>query len=177
MTTLEQRIRRIEDRFELQDLIVRYFLASDGDDFDAIADSFIDAGVFAGPGFVGGSTRDEVMNFVRGFRAHVGQSVHTPHFQLLEFVDDDHAKGVVGAHIEISLSGRTMFGAFRYHDDYVREDGRWRFARRELLTVHVAPWEDVGTSLTLANNIRWPGSEPMPSHFANKNTAEEVRDS
>lgn len=163
MPTLEERLQRLEDRFEIQDLVVRYFIASDADDFDALAASFTVDGVFTGPGFSGGSNRAEVMEFVRAFRANVGATVHTPDFILIDLTAADRATGTVGAHIELSQSGRTLFGAFRYHDEYVREDGRWKFARRELLTIHVGPWEDMGSSLTSAKNVRWPGVEPMAS--------------
>jgi SnoaL-like domain len=39
MSDLQRRIRRLEDRAELQDLVVRYFLAAD-DDYDALAATF-----------------------------------------------------------------------------------------------------------------------------------------
>ncbi|QUT06852.1 nuclear transport factor 2 family protein [Sphingobium phenoxybenzoativorans] len=165
MSNLEERIQKIEDRFAIEDLVSRYFVASDDNDFEVLEDSFAKDGIFTGPGFSGGSNRAEVMEFVRAFRANVGQTVHALNSVTVEFLDADRATGVVGAHIELSMGGRTLFGAFRYYDDYVREEGRWRFARRELLTVHVGRWEDIGTSLTCENSVRWPGSEPLKSHF------------
>ena len=133
------------------------------------ATSFAENGAFTGPGFSGGENRAEVIEFVRAYRANVGQTVHTPDFLLVDFIDADRATGVVGAHIELAIGGTTLFGAFRYHDNYIREDGRWRFARRELLTIHVGPWDEMGTSLTCENNIRWPGSEPQRSHLHKRN--------
>lgn len=165
MADLEKRLRRIEDRLELQDLVVRYFIAADDDDHATIGELFAEQGVFTAPGFVGGRNRAEVVEFVKADRANMGPTVHTPNYALFEFRDDDHASGTVGAHLELARGGTTLFGAVRYQDDYVREGGRWRFARRELLTIHVGPWDDVGTSLTDELNVRWPGYPPAPSHF------------
>lgn len=168
MADIDDRLRKIEDRFELQDLVARYFVASDDDDLDALAAMFAPDGIFEGPGFSGGTNRDEVMDFVRAFRANVGSTIHTPHYQLIEFVDANRATGIVGAHIELAFGDETYVGAFRYYDIYAREEGRWRFARRELRTVHVGPWRDVGNSLTAERAIRWPGAEPEPTHFPKK---------
>ncbi|GAF50398.1 nuclear transport factor 2 family protein [Rhodococcus wratislaviensis] len=51
MSDIESRVRRLEDRAESEDLAVRYFLASDFDDFDAIADAIAENGTFSAGGF------------------------------------------------------------------------------------------------------------------------------
>jgi len=168
MSDLEMRLKRLEDRIELQDLVVRYAIAADDDEYDTLENSFAKHGTFSGPGFSGGSNREEVMDFVRTFRMNMGPTIHTPDFALFSFQSADQATGVVGAHIEFSCAGQTLFGAFRYYDEYIREDGQWRFASRRLLTIHVGPWDDIGTSLTDEHNIRWPGSEPTKSHLPKK---------
>jgi len=170
MSDIESRIRRIEDRLDLQDLVTRYFIAADDDEYETIGELFAENGIFTAPGFVGGTNRAEVIEFVKTDRANMGPTVHTPDYSLFEFQDDDHASGVVGAHLELARGGTTLFGAVRYHDNYVREGGKWRFARRELLTIHVGPWDDVGTSLTEELNVRWPGFPAAPSHFPKKQT-------
>ena len=48
--TVEDRVRRLEDRAALDDLIVRYFLAADGDDMDGIRASFTPDATFASSG-------------------------------------------------------------------------------------------------------------------------------
>ena len=165
MNDLAKRIGRIEDRQEIEDLIVRYFIASDDNDFETLKRCFAAKAVFAGTGFPVSEGRANVMVFVRAFREGVGQTVHTPNFALVSFdpESDDRAVGTVGAHIELSYGGTTVFGAFRYHDKYVREEGAWRFARRELLSIHVGPWDSISSSLTDRLNVRWPGTEPVVS--------------
>jgi hypothetical protein len=163
MSDLEQRIRRLEDRAELHDLVVRYFMAADDDDYEALGATFASDGEFRAGGFPGGSSRQEVVDFIREDRKSMGVTVHTHNYALIEFKGDDEASGVVGAHLELARGGKSLYGAVRYVDDYVREDGSWRIRKREMLAIHVGPWEDVATSLTAENRVRWPGYDPMPA--------------
>ncbi len=103
---------------------------------------------------------------VRRARAAFGTTLHTPHYVLIDFVDDDHATGLVGAHLEIATGETTVFGAVRYEEEYVREGGRWKFASRNMRTVHLGPWGEVATSLTSQFPVRWPGAEPASSDYA-----------
>lgn len=162
MSDLEARIRHIEDRAELQDLAVRYFMAADDDDYEALGACFADDGEFSAGGFPGGASRQEVVDFIREDRKSMVATVHTPNYSLLQ-VDGDTATGVVGAHLELARGGTTLFGAVRYFDEYVRRDGRWQIRKREMRTIHVGPWDDVGTSLTEEKRVRWPGIDPMLS--------------
>lgn len=163
MPDQEQRLRRLEDRAELQDLAVRYFIAADDDDYETLGGCFAADGAFSAGGFPGGSTREEIVDFIRNDRQTMGTTVHTPHYSLLTFDGDDRATGVVGAHLELARGGTTLFGAVRYYDTYVRTAGRWYIREREMRTVHVGPWDEVGTSLTADLRVRWPGIDPLPS--------------
>ncbi|MFF2850303.1 nuclear transport factor 2 family protein [Streptomyces sp. NPDC058001] len=164
MSDLEARIRRLEDRAELEDLVIRYFVAADDDDMDTLGAAFAeDAEFVIGGGFSGGSSRAAIVDFIRGDRKNMGVTVHTQNFTLLTFGDDDHASGVIGAHLELARGGTTVYGAVRYLDDYVRTAEGWKIKRREMATVHVGPWDDVATSLTSELRSRWPGQEPAPA--------------
>ena len=132
MSDLERRIRRMEDRAELQDLVVRYFIASDDDDYATLAATFAIDGTFCAGSFPGGAGREAVVECLRSGRSMMGPTVHTPNYALFTFQDDDHATGQVGAHLELSIGGRTVFGAVRYIDAYVRAEGRWQFKSRNM---------------------------------------------
>jgi hypothetical protein len=162
MADLEQRIRRLEDRAALQDLVVRYFIAADDDDYEALGACFAD-GEFSAGGFPGGSSRREIVDFIRTDRESMTATVHTPNFLLLDFKGEDAAGGVVGAHLELGRGGTTLFAAVRYVDDYVRTPDGWQIRRREMRTLHVGPWRDVAESLTTDTPVRWPGVEPSAS--------------
>jgi hypothetical protein len=165
MTTLEDRIRRLEDRAALDDLVVRYFLAADGDDLAGVGASFAEDATFASSGVISATGRQGIVDFIAGARAHMGLTVHTPNYALYTFTDDDHATGLVGAHLELVLGDQSLFGAVRYQDAYVRTEDGWRIARRDMRTIHIAPWSDVGDALRSDCPIRWPGIEPLPSDF------------
>lgn len=165
MSDIERRLRRLEDRAELDDLVVRYFLASDGDDAAALAEAFASDGKFSVSGALCGDSREAIVAFIGGERKKMGLTVHTPNYALYTFEDDDHATGLIGAHLELPLSGEPLFGAVRYQDEYVRRDGRWRIAARDMRVIHIAPWSEVGASLMSDTPVRWPGADPLPSDF------------
>lgn len=168
MSSIEDRIRRLEDRAEIQDLVVRYFVAADDDDYQTLAETFASDGSFSASGFGTSNGRDGIVEGLRASRGFMGATVHTPHYVLLTLEDEDRATGIVGAHLELAMGEDTLFGAVRYDDKYARIDGRWRFTSREMRVVHVAPWKDVGSSLTSELRVRWPGLPPSPSDFPRK---------
>jgi uncharacterized protein (TIGR02246 family) len=165
VTTLEERIKTLEDRAEIQDLVARYFKVTDDDDEAALADCFTADARFVASGYEGGTTRDGVMAFLKSARSVMHQSVHTPHYVHITFTGPDAANGTVMAHLEIGMGGTTIFAAVRYLDVYARDDGQWRIASREMRAVHVGSWDLAASSLTDPKNVRWPGAVPAPSDF------------
>jgi hypothetical protein len=83
-------------------------------------------------------------------------------------IDDNVKHGVVGAHLELVLNGVAVFGAVRYEDEYVRTDGTWSIRRRDMRTIHIAPWNEVSAAFPSAGPVRWPGAEPLPSDYPRK---------
>ena len=165
MTTHEGRIQRLEDKAAIEDLNLRYFLASDGDDFPAIGDSFTDDATFASSGHVSGAGRQGIVDFIKGARAHMGLSIHTPHYGLYTFTSDVHATGIVGAHLELVLGGQSTYGAVRYVDEYRREGGSWRIATRDMRTIYIGNWSKAGDVFASPTPVQWPGLDPLPSDY------------
>lgn len=168
MRSLEERLRRLEDRAEIQDLVALYFRATDDDEEKLLADCFTSDAQFVASGFEGGRGREGIIAFLRAARAGMTQTVHTPHYVHLTFGSEDAASGTVVAHLEIGLKQTTVFAAVRYLDTYRREEGRWQIARRDMRTVHAGSWADVATSLSDPMNVRWPGGEPARSDYPRK---------
>ncbi len=166
--TLEDRIRKLEDRAEIQDLVARYFKVTDDDDYLALADCFTRDARFLANGFAGGTGREGVVAFLKAARSTMQQTVHTPNYVHITFDGTDAAGGTVMAHLEIGIGGTTVYGAVRYLDEYRREDGRWRIASREMGAVHLGSWDVVASSMTEPHNVRWPGAEPAPSDYPRK---------
>jgi len=163
LASLEDRISRLEDRAEIQDLAARYFLATDDDDWDVLADCFASNARFEASGFEGGSGRDGIVAFLKTARAGMGQTVHTINYAHVRLTGERTATGVVTAHLELGMGGTTVFAAVRYIDEYLREDGRWRIFARAMKAVHLGGWGEVASSLVTPLNVRWPGAAPGPS--------------
>lgn len=168
MESLEARVRKLEDRAAIQDLVAHYFKVADDDDEDALGQCFTEDARFLASGFVGGESRDGILAFLRAARAQMDQTVHTPHYVHITFTGPDTASGTVMAHLEIGIGGTTVFGALRYIDAYRRDGDQWRISSREMLAVHISSWDQAASSLTEPLNIRWPGAEPAPSDLPRK---------
>jgi len=152
-----RRLRRIEDRFELQDLLFRYNLAVDEQDWDGLADLYAED---AQLGEVSG--RANVIAAIRRERETFGRTVHVTHGQLLDLDGGERATGLVVAHAELDVGGQLVVCHIRYYDDYVQENQAWRFARRTLKFRYALPWTEMADSLTAERPVRWPGTEPSP---------------
>lgn len=165
LANLEKRIRKLEDRSEIQDLVARYFLATDDDDYRTLAQCFTTDVRFSASGFAGSSGRDTVLAFLKQARAGMDQTVHTIDYAHVKLINEETATGIVTAHLELGLGGTTYFAAVRYIDEYARDEGSWKIASREMKAVHVSPWEEVAQSLVRSKNICWPGSDPAASEL------------
>jgi hypothetical protein len=162
---LEQRVRRLEDRAAIHDLVVRYFLAADGDDLEQLGASFTQDASFSSSSTLNARGRSAIVDFIRSARSHMGLTIHTPHYAQLNFDGPDVADGLVGAHLEIVLGGQPLYGAVRYIDRYVREEGDWLIASRDMRTIHMADWSEVGEALVSTTPVRWTGTPPAPSDY------------
>jgi hypothetical protein len=163
-TDIERRISRLEDRAELKDLVVQYFLATDTDDFEALTDLLDEQVTLRTEGGLRASGRDAVIASIRDARSNLGATLHTPDSVLLTLKNEREATGVVGAHFEVAYGNTTMYGAAKYIDDYLWADGRWRILNRNMMTIHMGPWGDVASSLTARNRIRWPHTGDTPPY-------------
>jgi len=165
---IDERVRRLEDRVEINELVVAYFLASDGDDLQAVGDSFAADATFRASGTVTGTGREGIVEFIKMSREQMGLTVHTPHYVQLAFDGPDSAQGLIGAHLELVLGGSFVYGAVRYVDRYRRIDGKWLIQDRDMRTIHIAPWLEVAQALESATPSRWPGSPPAQSDYPRK---------
>ena len=162
---LEQRIRRLEDRSAIDDLNTRYFLAADGDDMAGVGDSFTDDATFASSGHVAATGARAIVDFIAGARGHMGLTIHTPHYGLYTFHDDQRASGIVGAHLELVLAGQSTLGAVRYIDEYRQDDGVWRIARRDMRTIFIGDRARSAEVFASPTPVQWPGLDPLPSDY------------
>lgn len=134
-------IAALRDELEVKDLSHRYARALDRDDEAAWRALFSAAVAFES----GGSVRG-LEDVLRIPGDQLGRYVKTLHSVTTQNVvlDGDRASGEVyciAHHIyeDFHQNGRFPFDLshnflIRYDDDYVREDGRWVFTRRRIIT-------------------------------------------
>jgi uncharacterized protein (TIGR02246 family) len=137
--SLEQRLRALEDRAEIERLFAEYVRHVDARDWGAYASLFARDGVWTGgTGYAKGREQIEAMLSER-----IGPYEPAPgptNFHLIANpaieIDGDHASAETTWALIVRGEGDAPVLTYlgRYVDRLVREDGRWRFARREAHT-------------------------------------------
>ena len=158
------RIDRLESLDAIRQLPARYALALDMRDMDALVWLFPSdvrvgkdrSGRAALRAYMDGTLRSPFT----GTSHHIGG-------HIIEFDDPDHAHGVVYSKNEHETpvpGGRDEWVIMQmmYVDDYVRQDGRWYFARRLPLYWYAA---DLNKPPVGEAKMRWPGTEPVEGNF------------
>jgi len=160
---LEARLRRLEDRVEINELIARYGLVMDDRDIGAMPSLFTaDAQVRSADGNMDASGRDAVVEMFRRRLEILGPSNHVTHDRIVTFdtASVDQAEGLVLSHAEMNIRGAAMVTAIRYRDRYVRDEGYWRFRSRSLAFlyfVHATEYSDaLGAGIALRNRVLRP---------------------
>lgn len=159
---LQRRTRRLEDRAELQELVVRYGIALDAHDLEALGGMYaLDGSLELKSGWVKGRGRAQVVEYYRQRLVALPRANHFCHGQVIDFdpEDDDRARGFVMSHVELWSEGEPKLAALRYEDEYVRvPDEGWRFQRRVEAFLYFLP---------LADYPRW-AVDPTPVRMAGK---------
>lgn len=139
---LAARVRRLEDRVAIRELVGRYGYVIDNRDIAGLGELFTTDGILQSQdGIMNAHGRSAVVAMYHGRFAVLGPTFHYTHDQLLEFhaTDPDRASGVVASHAEVTRNNETMLAAIRYFDEYRREADRWRFAKRRLAFFYYTP--------------------------------------
>ncbi len=171
---LEERIRRLEDRIEIGELIARYGLVMDDRDMSSMPDLFTsDVVIRSRDGGMNAVGRDAAITMFSRQLALLGPSNHFTHDRIITFDDTqpDVARGVVLSHAELCRGGTAMVAAIRYSDTYQRDAGRWRIRERELAFMYfvdAAEYVDaLGPGVALRNRVfRVPRRADWPEELA-----------
>lgn len=164
---LEARIRRIEDREAIRTLVGRYSVAVDDHDFETLGGLFARDAVYGrdddSPREIG---REIIKASFTQKLANAGPSFHVNHDTFVNWdeKDPDRATGMVLCHAETSHVGGHNVCAIRYLDEYVREDGAWRFASRRLSFLYFTPVAQYPEVLMHRNRLRMPTGD-TPAHW------------
>ena len=162
--SLEARIDRLESIEAIRQLPARYALCLDMRDMDAMVSLFC-ADVRVGKEKSGRRALREYMDGTlrspfTGTSHHIGGHV-------IEFDDLDHAHGIVYSKNEHETPAENgadewVIMQMMYADDYVRQEGRWFFARRLPLYWYAT---DLNKPPVGEKKMRWPGTEWIDGNF------------
>jgi hypothetical protein len=153
----QERVRRLEDRAEIQELAVLYGFIMDERDEEGIRQVFTEDatlrsqdGVFAAAGI-----EEIVATYLGRFEA-LGPTNHYSHGHVVRFddADPDAAFGLLASHAEVSRNGVAMQVALRYKDTYRRVEGKWRIADRLMSYMYYLPVTEYAEGLGDRNSVR-----------------------
>jgi len=167
-TALAARLRGLEDREQIRELVARYCYVMDDRDLQGMIDLFTeDVVVASSDGMMDSQGRDAVVAMFQGRWAVLGPSLHWTHDQIvvLDEGDPDRATGLVQCHAEMTRSGEPRLSSIRYADEFRRcADGRWRFARRVLSFFYFVSPVEYAEALGAELRVR-AYERPMPAGF------------
>lgn len=156
---LASRIDRLESLDAIRQLPAKYALALDMRDMDAMVSLFPED-VRVGRDASG---RKALRAYMDGALRHpfTGTSHHIGG-HIIEFDDPDHATGIVYSKNEHETGPEWVIMQMMYADDYVRQSGRWYFARRLPLYWYAT---DLNKPPVGPDKMRWPGHEWSEGNF------------
>ncbi len=131
LNELAARLKRIEDKDEIRNLVARYGTIVDNRDMDALRELFTPEATFSGKGAPGKiEGRDAVVAHYESRFDMMTVSNHFTHDHAIWLEGDDLARGHVNAHVEMIFRDDPTIVAMRYEDTYARHDGKWKFQER-----------------------------------------------
>jgi uncharacterized protein (TIGR02246 family) len=157
--TLEERIDRLESLDAIRQLPAKYALALDMRDMEAMV-SLFPADVRVGKEASGRQALRAYMD--RTLRSPFTGTSHHIGGHVIEFDDPDHAHGIVYSKNEHETGDEWVIMQMMYADDYLREDGRWYFARRLPLYWYAT---DLNKPPIGESKMRWPGTDWVEGNF------------
>jgi hypothetical protein len=159
LESLLARVERLESLDQIRQLAAKYALALDMRDADAWVGLFpVDVKVGDGQ-----SGRKALRSWFD--KVHREQFTGTSHHiggHIIEFIDSDHAQGVVYSKNEHETGSEWVIMQMMYFDRYERVGERWYFRRRLPLYWYAT---DLNKPPIGSDKMRWPGREPYEGTF------------
>jgi hypothetical protein len=164
MDDIAQRIDRLESRDAIRQLVSRYGVLIDSRDLDGLTNLFVDDARVTRTERGHGPLRALLEHLCRQFTT----SIHFVGNHTIDFVDDDHAEGVVYCKAEHEVDDQWIVMAIQYWDRYERRDGRWLFTGRQVRHWYAVDAMERPNGL---DKTRWsvPGPHTIPEAYASWN--------
>lgn len=149
---LARRVERLESLEEIRQLAARYALALDQRDVAGLVSLFV-PDVNVGRHGVG---REALAHWWDPILRPYGITFHLIGNHIIDFIDDDHATGVVYCRPEHEVGDLWIVMPMQYWDTYERRDGRWYFVRREPHVFYAA--DVLENPLAVEGRFHFPGN-------------------
>jgi hypothetical protein len=129
LAAIERRLQQLEDHKAICDLKQRYFLSCDRHDVPAVRECFAPVGaVIEFEGFPRCDSRDQLVDMMNSFGGREGFfTMHHGHNPQIDITGPNSARGVWALYFSSLHIGTRQLTqiAGEYHEEYVRQDGRW----------------------------------------------------
>ena len=99
-------MRRLEDRFAINDIVVSYATLLDDAEWEQLGELFTEDGVFGSPNSTDRRPSGDRRQLQAVKHAPYPVTWHDPHGIVVEVDDDDHARGTVIGYAELAGPGR-----------------------------------------------------------------------
>ena len=166
---LERRVREIEDREAIAQLVARYSWVADDRDVEALAELFDEeAQLESHDGTMNSNGREAIVAMLQQRWQGLGPSLHwSADTHVISDPDDpDLAEGHGVLHAEMSRDGTAAIAVSRFSDRYRRgADGRWRFLRRHLSFFYFLDPREYAEVLESTDRVRPQGAAPRAAGF------------
>jgi hypothetical protein len=162
--SIEQRLRRLEDREDIKTLAIMYGVIMDERDFEGIRRIFTTDGILRSEdGVFNAEGLDSISDTYQERFNVLGATNHVLHSHVIRFSEDDKdsAKGFVTSHAEVSRRGDASVVALRYQDKYRRTDVGWQISFREMSYMYYVGVDDYGDAIVSDDRIRIYGDKRL----------------
>lgn len=142
LESILHRLDHLESHQSIRALVTAYAIACDEHDISRLADLFSTDAVFCSPnGSMVSTGRDAIREMFIAILKTRGPGFHWTHDVHATIDPDnvDHATGLIYSHAETTPNGVASLAAMKYKDNYLREQGVWRFSRREISFFYYVP--------------------------------------
>jgi uncharacterized protein (TIGR02246 family) len=167
LESLVLRVDRLESKEAIRTLVTDYAVACDLHDIPRLANLFTEDARFGSPnGKMVSTGRSAIREmFINTFRIR-GPAYHWTHDVQISMDEGnpDRATGLVHSHAETTPNGVVSIAAMKYHDQYRRDEGIWRFLVREITFLYYVPYTEYGNALNQKNRVLM-GGDLMPADY------------
>lgn len=164
---LEERLRRVEDKLAIAELVALYGFVMDERDLTGLPSLFTeDARLGSADGVFDARGLPAIAEAYAGRFAVLGATNHFVHAAISrpDPGDPDLASGLVSGHAEVVRDGQALLVALRYHDAYRRTAGGWRIRERVMGYMYYLPVDRYAETLPTDDRSLVYG-EPRPADW------------